>query len=68
MKCDSQASLLARTFASPCFGHEPKARVVTTLMKTNVNYCKLKIEKDFLNVEHNKFQRDYKNMKKKKKI
>jgi len=27
MKCDSRASLLARTFASPCLGHEPKARV-----------------------------------------
>jgi hypothetical protein len=29
MKCDSQASLLACVFASPCLGHEPKARVVT---------------------------------------
>jgi hypothetical protein len=29
MKCDSQASLLARTLASPCLGREPKARVVT---------------------------------------
>jgi hypothetical protein len=27
MKCDSRVSLLARTFASPCFGHEPKAKV-----------------------------------------
>jgi len=27
MKCDSWASLLARTFASLCLGHEPKARV-----------------------------------------
>jgi hypothetical protein len=27
MKCDSWASLLACTFASPCLGHEPKARV-----------------------------------------
>jgi hypothetical protein len=27
MKCDSQAFLLACTFASPCLGHEPKARV-----------------------------------------
>ncbi len=33
-----------------------------TLMKANANYQKLKIEKDFLSVEHNKFQRDYKNM------
>jgi len=29
MKCDSQASLLARTFAIPYFGCEPKARVAT---------------------------------------
>jgi hypothetical protein len=28
MKCDSWASLLARTFASPFLGHEPKAKVV----------------------------------------
>jgi len=28
MKCDSQASLLACTFASLCLGHEPKAKVV----------------------------------------
>ncbi len=27
MRCDSQASLLARNLASPCFGREPKARV-----------------------------------------
>jgi hypothetical protein len=31
MKCDSQASLLARTFASPCLGHKPKVRVATTM-------------------------------------
>ncbi len=29
MKCDSRASLLARTLASPCLGCEPKARVTT---------------------------------------
>jgi len=29
MKCDSWASLLARTFASPCLGREPNAKVVT---------------------------------------
>jgi hypothetical protein len=29
MKCDSWASFLACTFASPCLGHEPKARVAT---------------------------------------
>jgi hypothetical protein len=32
MKCDSQASLLARTFTSPCFGHEPKAKVATLVL------------------------------------
>ncbi len=29
MKCDSRVSLLACTFASPRFGHEPKAKVAT---------------------------------------
>jgi hypothetical protein len=29
MKCDSWASLLAHTFASPCFGGEPKVKVAT---------------------------------------
>jgi len=29
MKCDYWASLLARTFASPCLGREPKVRVAT---------------------------------------
>ncbi len=29
MKCDSRASFLARTYASPCFGREPKVRVTT---------------------------------------
>jgi hypothetical protein len=29
MRCDSQASLLAHTLASPCLGHEPKAKVAT---------------------------------------
>jgi hypothetical protein len=29
MKCDFQASLLARTFASPRRDYEPKARVAT---------------------------------------
>jgi hypothetical protein len=32
MKCDSQASLLAHTFASPCLGREPKVKVVTLLV------------------------------------
>jgi hypothetical protein len=33
IKCDSRASLLACTFASPCLGHEPKARVATSILK-----------------------------------
>jgi hypothetical protein len=33
------------------------------LKQINANYWKLKIEKDSLSVKHNKFQRDYKNMK-----
>jgi len=33
MKCDSEASLLTCTFVNPCFGCEPKARVVTPLLQ-----------------------------------
>jgi len=29
MKCDSRVSLLAHTFASPCLGRKPKAKVAT---------------------------------------
>jgi hypothetical protein len=29
MKCDSQASFLARTLASPCLGHKPQAKIAT---------------------------------------
>jgi hypothetical protein len=29
MKCDSRASLLARTFTNPCLGREPKAKLAT---------------------------------------
>jgi hypothetical protein len=32
MKCDSWASLSARTFTSPCLGRAPKARVATWYM------------------------------------
>jgi len=31
--CASQASLLSRTLASPCLGHEPKAKVTTEKLK-----------------------------------
>jgi hypothetical protein len=34
MRCDSQASFLAQTFATPCLGREPKAKVVTNLKVT----------------------------------
>jgi len=33
MRCNSRASLLAYTFASPCLCHEPKARVGTIMLK-----------------------------------
>jgi hypothetical protein len=42
MKCNSRASLLARTFASHCLGREPKARVATTTffdMAHLLDYC-----------------------------
>jgi hypothetical protein len=32
MKCDSQASHLAHTFANPCLGREPKDRVLTMII------------------------------------
>jgi hypothetical protein len=44
MRCDSRASLLARTLASPCLGHEPKARVVTKREKEEKT-CNLKKKK-----------------------
>ncbi len=31
MRCDFWASFLAHTFASPCFGHEPKIKVATIM-------------------------------------
>jgi hypothetical protein len=36
MKCESQASLLARTLASLCLVREPKAKVVTTHVLKNL--------------------------------
>jgi len=35
MKYDFCASLLARTFANPCLGHELKAKVTTSLVILN---------------------------------
>jgi hypothetical protein len=41
MKYDSWASLLARTFASLCLGHKPKAKVVTIMVDIRfVHYWK----------------------------
>jgi len=34
-RCDSWASLLALTLASPCLGREPKARVAITLLNVH---------------------------------
>jgi hypothetical protein len=49
MKCESWASLLAHTLASPCFGREPKVRVATLKiaivelefldLNSKLNYC-----------------------------
>jgi hypothetical protein len=41
MRCDSQASLLAHNFASPCLGHEPKAKVATTILDISHRIWKL---------------------------
>ncbi len=35
MKCDSQASFLARTLTNPCFGHKPKVRVAIMELRTH---------------------------------
>jgi hypothetical protein len=47
MRCDSRASLLARTLASPCFSCEPKARVATTTMDITIKfyYEEISVEK-----------------------
>jgi hypothetical protein len=42
MRCDLWASLLARNIANPCFGREPKAKVVT-LNQLQVNFSTLNI-------------------------
>jgi len=50
MRCDSQASFLARTFASHCLGCEPKVKVVTLIIYENKSYDKKKVSKN--GVEH----------------
>jgi len=37
MKCESQLSHLACTFASPYLGHKPKARVLIIIVRCNIN-------------------------------
>jgi hypothetical protein len=39
MKCVSRASFLARMFASPCLGREPKVRVVTWVEILSLFFC-----------------------------
>jgi hypothetical protein len=42
MRCDSWASLLARTLASPCLGCNPKARVATIeMVETKLDFNKV---------------------------
>ncbi len=43
MKCDSCASLLARTFANPYLGREPKAKVATIYVTHLKNINNLKV-------------------------
>jgi hypothetical protein len=52
MKCDSRASLLAHTFASPCLGHKPKARVVTLPFEVHTNVNDYTINGVFMQDEH----------------
>jgi len=39
MRCDPQASLLARNLASPCLSHEPKVKVATELLLLDATQC-----------------------------
>jgi hypothetical protein len=51
MKCDSQASLLAHTFASPCLGHKPKVKVATCSKEKNNSQQKNETKVMFTKVE-----------------
>jgi hypothetical protein len=45
IKCDSRVSLLDHTFASPCLGCEPKAKVATIMWRCilkNIQKCFIK--------------------------
>ncbi len=46
MKCDFQASLLARTFASTCLGRKLKTKVATTTLDVNVTWELIASPKD----------------------
>jgi len=41
MRCDSQASFLARTLASLCLGCKPKARVATLVLLFSIFPCEI---------------------------
>jgi len=47
MKCDSQASFLACTFANPCFGREPKVRVAIGALSSSIYQNALLYTQDF---------------------
>ncbi len=52
MKCDSRASLLARTFANPYFGCEPKATVATLQQEyVELNEFNWKTHYDFIHLQ-----------------
>jgi hypothetical protein len=51
MKCDSQASLLAHTFVSPCFGRKPKAKIATSNMLIPQNSKTILAQKSYTVIE-----------------
>jgi hypothetical protein len=60
MKCDSHASLLARTLASFCFGHEPKARVMTcTHIKS---YTPMILKNDYMSCKDYNLMKSFQNV------
>jgi hypothetical protein len=54
MKCDSRASLLARTLASLCLGRKPKARVVITTLTTQGGNAMVNTYLLVKNVQHDR--------------
>jgi hypothetical protein len=55
MKCDSRASLLAHTFASPCLGCKPKAKVMTFPLRMVVPVMVLHLDSIWIHGFHNAF-------------